>query len=93
MRFYMVLTNLEMHIFTTPPKFHGPAIGNHNLKVVDCSYIEISFLGNAEMNKLMGVSTVNGDDDLMMLNVTNELEGLGSRESSESIQGNDQFNF
>jgi hypothetical protein len=45
------------------------------------------------MNKIMGVSTVNKDDDLMMLNVTKSLEGLGSREVNESIQGNDQFNF
>jgi hypothetical protein len=54
-----------------PPTFHGPTIGNHDLKVVDCSDIEISFLGNAAMNKIMGASTVNKDDDLLMLNVTN----------------------
>jgi hypothetical protein len=67
----VVLTNLETHIFTTPPTFHGPTIGNHDLKVVDCSDIAISFLGNATMNKIMGASTVNKDDDLLMLNVTN----------------------
>jgi hypothetical protein len=45
------------------------------------------------MNKIIGDSTVNKDDDLLMLNVTNYLEGLGSREPSEIIQGNDRFNF
>jgi hypothetical protein len=63
------------------------------LKVVYSSDIVISFLGNASINKIMGVSIVNEDDDLPMLNVTNELEGLGSIESSESIQGNDRFNL
>jgi hypothetical protein len=45
------------------------------------------------MNKIMGASTVNEDDDLLMLNVTNELEGLGSIEASEIIKVNDRFNF
>jgi hypothetical protein len=71
MRFQVVLTNLERHIFTTPPTFHGPVIGNHDLKFVDCLDITISFLGNAAMNKIMGASTANNDDDLPMLNVTN----------------------
>jgi hypothetical protein len=93
MRFHVVLTNLEMHIFIIPPTFHGPSIGNHYLNVVDCSDIEIIFLGNVLMNKIMGATTINDDDDLSMLNVTNELEGLGSREASESIQGNDMFKF
>ena len=71
MRFHVVLTNLEMHIFTTPSKFHGPAIGNHDLKIINNTNIEISFLGNVGMNKSMGDSTFNEDDDLLMLNVTN----------------------
>jgi hypothetical protein len=54
-----------------PPTFHGTSIGNHDLKVVDCTDITISFLGIATMNKIMGVATVNEDDDLSMLNVTN----------------------
>jgi hypothetical protein len=86
MRFHVVLTNLEMHIFKTPPTFHGTFIGNHDLKVVDCTDITISFLGNAMMNKIMVVSNVNEDDDLPMLNVSNYLEGLGSKEASESIE-------
>jgi hypothetical protein len=67
----VVLTNLETHIFTTPPTFHGPAISNHDLKIIDGTYIAISFLGNGGTNKIMGASTVNKDDDLPMLNVTN----------------------
>ena len=67
----MVLTNLETHIFTTSSTFHGPAIDNHDLKIIDCTDISISFLGNAVMNKIMGVSTINKNDDLPMLDVTN----------------------
>jgi hypothetical protein len=93
MRFHVVLTNLDTHIFTIPPKFHGAAISNHNLKFVDFSDIAISFLENVVMNKIMGVATVNEDDELPMLNVTNDVHGLGSRESSEKIHGNSWFNF
>jgi hypothetical protein len=82
----VVLTNLETHIFTMPPTFHGISIGNHDLKFVDCTDIEISFLGNVEMNKTMGVDIVNEYDDLLMLNVSNYIEGLGRREASESIK-------
>jgi hypothetical protein len=71
MRFHVVLTSLETHIFTMPPTFHGPSIGNHDWKVFDFSDISISFLGNVAMNKIMGVSTMNEDNDLLMPNVTN----------------------
>jgi hypothetical protein len=54
-----------------PPTFDGPSIGNHDLKIVDDKYIAISFLGNVVMNKIMGASTVNKDDDLLMLDVSN----------------------
>jgi hypothetical protein len=37
------------------------------------------------MNKIMGASTINKNDDLPMLNVTNYLEGLGNREASEHL--------
>jgi hypothetical protein len=47
--------------------------------------ITMSFLGNAEMNKIMGVATINQNDDLPMLDVTNYIKGLGSRETSEII--------
>jgi hypothetical protein len=71
MRFHVVLANLEMHIFTMPPTFHGTSIRNQDLKVIDEKYIEISFLGNAVMNKIMGASIVNEDDDFLMFNVAN----------------------
>jgi hypothetical protein len=67
----VVLTNLEAHIFTTSPTFHGTAIGNHDLKIIDCMDIATDFLGHAVMKKIMGVATVNEDDDFPMLNVTN----------------------
>ena len=81
----MVVTDLEMHIFTTPSTFHGASIGNHDLEIIDCMDIAMSFLGNAAMNKIMGASTINKNDDLNMLYLTNYLEGLGSKEASESI--------
>jgi hypothetical protein len=74
-----------MHIFTTPSTFHGPAIGNHDLKIIDGTNIKIIFLGNVVMNKIIGASTINKNDDLPIINVTNYLEGLGSREDSEII--------
>jgi hypothetical protein len=82
-----------MHIFTTPSTFHRPTIGNHYLKIIDSRDITISFLGNATMNKIMGASTINKNHDLLMLNVSSQLEGLGSRESSEIIHGNGRFDF
>jgi len=60
-------------------------IDNHDLKIVDCKDISIDFLGNATMNKIMGVSTINEDYELHVLNVSNELEGLGSREFNEDM--------
>jgi hypothetical protein len=79
----VVLTNLETHIFINPSTFHGLTNGNHDLKIIDSTDIEINFLGNATMNKIMGASTIKKNDDLPMFNVTNYLEGLGSREASE----------
>ena len=89
MRFHAILTNLETHIFTIPPTFHEPTIGNHDLKIIDYTYIEISFFGNATMNKIMGASIINKSDYILIFNVDNYLEGLGSIKPSESIQGND----
>jgi hypothetical protein len=53
----------------------------------------MSFLGNAVMNKIMGASTINQNDDLHMLDVTDYLEGLRRREASEIIEGNYWFYF
>jgi hypothetical protein len=93
MGFQVVFTNLEMHIFTKPSTFHVTTIGNHDLEIIDGMDVEMIFLGNAAMNKIIGVATINQNDDLLMLDVTDYLEGLGSRESSESIEGNDWFYF
>jgi hypothetical protein len=54
-----------------PSTFHGPSIGNHDLEIIDCTDIAISFLGNAAMNKIMGASTINKNDDLPILDVAN----------------------
>jgi hypothetical protein len=67
----MMLTNLEPHIFTTSSTFHGPSIGNHDLKIIDCMDITIDFFENVAMNKIMGDTTVNKDDEFLILNVTN----------------------
>jgi hypothetical protein len=69
-----------------PNTFHGTAIDNHDLKIVDDTHIEIDFLGNATLNKFMGVSTVKKDDDFTMLNVSNYLESFGRREASVGVQ-------
>jgi hypothetical protein len=67
----VVVTDLETHIFTTPSTFHGTTIGNHNLEIFYGMDVAMSFLGNAVMNKIMGASTINQNDDLPMLDVTN----------------------
>jgi hypothetical protein len=71
MTFHVVVANLETHIFTTPSTFHGSTIGNHDLEIIDNMDLAMSFLGNAAMNKIMGASTINQNDDLPMLDVTN----------------------
>jgi hypothetical protein len=93
MRFEVVMSNSKTYIFTTPTTFHGPTIGYHDLKIIDSTNITIGFLGNAMMNKIVGATIVNKDDDLPILNIANELEGLWSREVSEGMQGNEWFNF
>jgi hypothetical protein len=67
----VVVTNLETNIFTMPSTFHGPSIGNHDLEIIDCMNIAISFLGNVAMNKIMGASTIKKNDDLPMIDVAN----------------------
>jgi len=59
----VILTNLESHIFTPSPKFHGTTIGNHDLKIIDKMDVTIDFLGNATMNKVMSATTVQKDDE------------------------------
>jgi hypothetical protein len=46
-------------------------MGNHDLEIIDYMDITISFLGNEVMNKIMGDSTINKNDDLPMLDVAN----------------------
>ena len=70
MRFEVVVTNLEMHIFTIASTFHRATIGNHDLEIINGMDVAMSFLGNAAMNKIMGASTINQNDDLPMLDVT-----------------------
>jgi hypothetical protein len=87
------MSNLKTNNFTTPTTFHGPTIGYHDLKIIDSMNIAIGFLGNATMNKIVGTTTVNKDDDLPVLNVANELENLLGREANEGMQGNEWVNF
>jgi hypothetical protein len=70
MGFQVVVTNLETHFFTTPSTFHGTTIGNHDLEIIDGMDVAMSFLGNVTMNKIMGTTTINQNDDLSMLDVT-----------------------
>jgi hypothetical protein len=87
------MSNLKTYIFRMPTTFYGPTIGYYDLKIIDNTNIAIDFLGNAMMNKIVGVTTVNKDDDLPMLNIDNELEGLWRREVNEGIQGSEWVNF
>jgi hypothetical protein len=70
MGFQVVVTNLETHIFTTPSTFDGTTIGNHDLEIIDGMDVAMSCLGNVAMNKIMGAATINQNDDLLMLDVT-----------------------
>jgi hypothetical protein len=67
----VILTNLESHIFTSSPTFHGTTIGNHDLKIIDGIDVTIDFLGNAVMNKVMGATTINKDDEFPIFDLTN----------------------
>jgi hypothetical protein len=66
----VVVTDLEMHIFTVPATFHRTTIGNHDLEIVDSMDVAMGFLGNAMMNKIVGAATINQNDDLSVLDVT-----------------------
>ena len=66
----MVVTDLETHIFTAPATFHRTTIGNHDLEIVDSMDVAMGFLGNAAMNKIVGAATINQNDDLALLGVT-----------------------
>jgi hypothetical protein len=46
MIFHLVMSNLSTNIFAMPTTFHGPTIGYHDLKIINITNIEISFLGN-----------------------------------------------
>jgi len=76
-----------------PTTFHGPTIGYHNLKIIDNTNIAIGFLGNEMMNKIVAATTLNKDDDLHVLNMANELEGLWGREVTEGMQENKLVKF
>jgi hypothetical protein len=67
----VILTNLESHIFTSSPAFHGPTIGNHDLKIIDGTYVTIDFLGNVVMSKFMVANTFHKDDEFSIFDVTN----------------------
>jgi hypothetical protein len=67
----VVVTYWEMHIFTGPATFHRTTIGDHDLEIVDKMDVAMGFLGNAAMNKIVGAATVNQNDDLSVLDVTN----------------------
>jgi hypothetical protein len=68
----VILTNLESHIFKSSPTFHGTSIGNHDLKIIGGTDVTIELLGNAVMNKIIGVTTINKDDyDFPIFYVTN----------------------
>jgi hypothetical protein len=70
MGFDVVVTYLETHIFTAPSTFQRATIGNHDLEIINSMDIAVGFLGDAAMNKVVGVATINQDDDLSVLDIT-----------------------
>jgi hypothetical protein len=70
MRFEVVVTYLETHIFTVPSTFHRAPIGNHDLEIINSMDIAVGFLGDAAMNKVVGAATINQDDDFSVLDIT-----------------------
>jgi hypothetical protein len=70
MGFEVVVTYLETHIFTSPSTFHRATIGNHDLEIINSMDIAVGFLGDAAMNKVVGAATINQDDDLSVLDIT-----------------------
>jgi hypothetical protein len=70
MGFEVVVAYLEMHIFTMPTTFHRATIRNHDLEIVDSMDVAMGLLGNAAMNKIVGATTINQNDDLSLLDVT-----------------------
>jgi hypothetical protein len=54
-----------------PTTFHRTTIGNHDLEIIDSMDVAMGFLGNAVMNKIVGATTINQNDDLSVLDVTN----------------------
>jgi hypothetical protein len=70
MGFEVVVTYLEMQILTAPSTFHRATIGNHDLEIINNMDIALGFLGDAAMNKVVGATTINQDDDLSVLDIT-----------------------
>jgi hypothetical protein len=71
MGFQVILTNLESHIFTSSPTFHGTTIRNHDLKIIDDTDVTIELLGNVVMNKVMGATVVHKDVEFPIFDATN----------------------
>jgi hypothetical protein len=67
----VLVTDLETHIFTVLTTFHRTTIGNHDLEIANSMDVAMGFLGNAEMNKIVGAATINQNDDLSVLDVIN----------------------
>jgi hypothetical protein len=53
-----------------PATFHRTTIGNHDLEIVDSMDVAMGFLGNVVINQIVGVATINQNDDLSVLDVT-----------------------
>jgi hypothetical protein len=71
MGFQVILIDLESHIFTSSPTFHGTTIENHDLKIIEYMDVTIDLFGNVTMNKVMGSTTVLNDDEFPFFDVTN----------------------
>ena len=77
MSFEMIVTQLESHIFTTPPTFHHPTIDYHNFKFGHIVDMIMQFFNQSLVNKFMGDSIVNQHYHFGLLDVTHNFQGFG----------------
>ena len=64
---YLIYNIISYIISYKIQQFHGTAIENHYLKIVDGMDIEIDSLGKTAVNKIMGFYNINKDDEFPQL--------------------------
>jgi hypothetical protein len=65
------MTNFGTNIFTKMPTVHRNSIGNHDMKIIDCMDITHGLFSNATMKNIMGFTTIDKDNEFMILDIPN----------------------